>query len=349
MPSNNAHAGLEGRWKSILEAAGFEPRTLSGRNIECPFCGGKDRFRFDDKNEGMFFCTKCGPGDGFRMLMLQRSIGFSEALKLAREYGAVAKQEIRPGRSDEAKRKSIDKLWKQGHYNDERLADYLESRAIPRYMAIESQLKFHPEVEFKYNDDSGKQVKGAAPAILARFWTEEGGRRVATIQRHWLDAPVKKMVMPPCAPMNAVYCPLAGMPDDVLAVAEGVYTALSYRAIVKEVTGHDVVAWAAYSAESLKNFVPPEGVKRLHILADIDVSYTGQVAAYELARRLRITHPDLATRVMRPSQHDGQDFDFNDLIQLRKSQREQVSQKESSVDGEREASVQLGRLAAHSQ
>lgn len=337
---DNAHVGLEGRWHNILLAAGFEERQLSGRNVPCPFCGGKDRFRFDDKNEGMFFCTKCGPGDGFRMLMLQRHIGFSEALKLAREYGCVAEQKLKQPRSDETKRKSIEKLWKAGHYNDQRLMDYLESRGIPGYMAIDSQLKYHPSVQYQYNDDNGKQVKGEAPAILARFWTEEGGRRVATVQRHWINAPVKKMVMPPCAPMNAVYCPLAGLPEgDILAVGEGVYTALSYRALVKEVTGHDVVAWAAYSAESLKSFVPPEGVKRLHILADIDVSYTGQAAAYELARRLRISHPDLATRIMRPSQHDGQDFDFNDLIQQRKA-HVQVGEEKGIEGSQREPSLQ---------
>lgn len=338
---DKVHAGLEGKWRSILEAAGFEPRTLSGRNVPCPFCGGKDRFRFDDKNEGMFFCSHCGAGDGFKMLMHQRNISFNEALKLAREYGGVVEANIKKPRGDDAKHKSIEKLWKSGHYNDKRLMDYLESRAIPGYMAIDSQLKYHPEVAYKYNDDNGKTVTGSAPAILARFWTEEGGRRVATVQRHWLDAPVKKMVMPPCAPMNSVYCPLAGLPEgDVLAVGEGVYTALSYRAIVKEVTGHDVVAWAAYSAESLKNFVPPEGVKRLHILADVDVSYTGQSAAYELARRLRISHPDLATRVMRPSPHDGQDFDFNDLLQQRKSLREQVRQEEGTESSQRAPSLQ---------
>lgn len=338
---SEAHKGLEGRWKSILEAAGFEPRSLSGRNVPCPFCGGKDRFRFDDKNQGMFFCSKCGAGDGFRMLMLQRSIGFGEAVKLAREYGAVAETKLTKPRGDESKLRSINKLWMEGYYNDQRLMDYLESRAIPGYMAIDSQLKFHPEVQYRFNDDDGKTIKGAAPAILARFWTDEGGRRVATVQRHWLDAPVKKMVMPPCAPMNSVYCPLAGLPEgDILAVGEGVYTALSYRAIVKEVTGHDVVAWAAYSSESLKNFVPPDNVKRLHILADIDVSYTGQSAAYELARRLRISHPHIATRVMRPSQHDGQDWDFNDLLQQRKAQREQVRQKESAGDGQCAPSLQ---------
>jgi len=55
----------QGRWKSILTALGADEKTLSGKHTACPLCGGKDRFRFDDKEgRGTYFCSGCGAGDG---------------------------------------------------------------------------------------------------------------------------------------------------------------------------------------------------------------------------------------------------------------------------------------------
>jgi len=35
----------------------------------CPICGGKDRFRFDDKRgEGTYYCGQCGAGTGIILL-----------------------------------------------------------------------------------------------------------------------------------------------------------------------------------------------------------------------------------------------------------------------------------------
>lgn len=60
-----------GRWRWILEALGVRPFFLSGRHTACPFCGGKDRFRFDDKDRGAFICNQCGAGDGFDIVARQ--------------------------------------------------------------------------------------------------------------------------------------------------------------------------------------------------------------------------------------------------------------------------------------
>lgn len=53
----------------------------------CPICGGKDRFRCDDKQgKGTWFCNQCGAGDGFELIVKSRGIDRSEVLK---EVGAV--------------------------------------------------------------------------------------------------------------------------------------------------------------------------------------------------------------------------------------------------------------------
>jgi putative DNA primase/helicase len=42
-------------------------------------CGGKDRFRFDDKEgHGTWICTHCGAGDGFSLLMKVMGIDFKK-------------------------------------------------------------------------------------------------------------------------------------------------------------------------------------------------------------------------------------------------------------------------------
>lgn len=59
-----------GRWREILPKLGIARKFLRGRQMPCPACGGKDRFRFTDKNrDGMYFCNQCGAGNGFTLLM----------------------------------------------------------------------------------------------------------------------------------------------------------------------------------------------------------------------------------------------------------------------------------------
>ena len=59
------------KWPSILPMLGVSEHHLTGKHTSCPICvgGGKDRFRFDDKEgRGTYFCNSCGAGDGFKLL-----------------------------------------------------------------------------------------------------------------------------------------------------------------------------------------------------------------------------------------------------------------------------------------
>lgn len=49
-----------GRWPYILSALGIKVPS-AGHHGACPACGGKDRFRLDDKaGRGTWFCNQCG-------------------------------------------------------------------------------------------------------------------------------------------------------------------------------------------------------------------------------------------------------------------------------------------------
>lgn len=66
---------FNGAWRQTLENYGCH--LPSGRHHgPCPVCGGKDRFRFDDKDgRGTWFCSQCDPQSGGGLLLLSRFLG----------------------------------------------------------------------------------------------------------------------------------------------------------------------------------------------------------------------------------------------------------------------------------
>jgi len=71
-----------GRWPDLLTAVGIDtPRR--GKHGPCPACGGKDRFRLDDKGgRGTWICNQCGAGDGLTLVGLVTGKQIKEAAEL---------------------------------------------------------------------------------------------------------------------------------------------------------------------------------------------------------------------------------------------------------------------------
>src|ERR1700730_8344235 len=64
-----------GRWQEILPQLGIDTRFLRNKHGPCPICGGKDRYRFDDRDgSGSYYCNQCGPGCG--MLLVRKKHGW---------------------------------------------------------------------------------------------------------------------------------------------------------------------------------------------------------------------------------------------------------------------------------
>ncbi|MEA9438592.1 DUF927 domain-containing protein [Aeromonas caviae] len=57
-----------GHWPELLAAVGIDTPSR-GKHGPCPACGGKDRFRLDDKGgRGTWICNQCGSGDGLDLV-----------------------------------------------------------------------------------------------------------------------------------------------------------------------------------------------------------------------------------------------------------------------------------------
>jgi putative DNA primase/helicase len=144
------------------------------------------------------------------------------------------------------------------------------------------------------------------PGMLAKVMAPDG--RPTNVHRTYLSeqggkAPVEE----PRLMMAGTVCkgaavrlgrPVAG----VLGIAEGIETALSAAALF------GVPCWAALNASLLKSWIAPAGISEVIVFADNDDDFTGQDAAYALARRL--SREGLRARVEVPEEIG---LDWNDV------------------------------------
>ncbi|TGG96427.1 MAG: hypothetical protein ERJ67_00820, partial [Aphanocapsa feldmannii 277cV] len=93
--ANNVITAASGRWSELLSAlTGLAPEQLSNRHQPCPLCGGRDRYRFDDRDgSGSWFCNQCGgrnrrggAGSGMDLLMRANGWCFTEAARQVERY-----------------------------------------------------------------------------------------------------------------------------------------------------------------------------------------------------------------------------------------------------------------------
>lgn len=271
----------QGRWAGILSRFGLTDKQLSGRHTACPVCGGKDRFRFDDKEgRGTFFCSHCGPGDGVALVMALKGWDFKTA---AQEIEAIAGG-VRPGPveqlPDEAQKlEALRLVWAESKplaMGDEVMC-YLAGRGLDLPMPPEN-LRLHPALP--YHD--GEKFVGKFPAMVALVRAQDGTG--VTLHRTYLKdgrkAPVEhaKKLMPG-RPVTGAAIPLSPAGVSV-GIAEGIETALA--ASIR----FGIPVWSCVTAHGIETFEPPAGVKRITIFADNDASFTGQKAAYTAAFRL---------------------------------------------------------------
>jgi len=302
-----------GRWDEILAACGVAETILRKRNGPCPLCGGTDRFVYSDKyGEGNYHCRHCGAGGGFKLLQAVRGVEFHTVLEeVERCVGTLPLAPARTGRAAPAERMGqlAQRLWDEARpvTPGDEVDRYLQGRKLgpvgkaraadlpgPARVAYPSALRLHPALGYYERDANGRNRQVAShPAMLAAITAPDG--RLVSLHRTYLPggakltgAEARKLL---CAGIQGAAVRLDAATDE-LALCEGIETGLAVRLA----TGKPV--WAALSAGNLEKIVLPETVRRVCIYADNDAGreFTGQCAAYLLARRLKREQPDETVR-----------------------------------------------------
>ena len=192
------------------------------------------------------------------------------------------------------------------------MARYLKSRALAvKVPGMVRDLRFARSVPYR---DEGK-VLGIYPAMVAAVRDVKGN--LVTLHRTFLteegrkaavSAPKKLLPMPEDRTVNGAAIRF-GEPQNVLALAEGIETALS----VAVATG--LACWSCISAGGMERVEIPDRVRVVFVFADKDRSGTGERAAGALAKRLAQSGRTVCVLVPTGEiPDDAKGIDWNDVL-----------------------------------
>ena len=261
-----------GRWREILPQLGIDTRFLTNKHGPCPLCGGRDRFRWDDRNgTGSYYCNQCGPGPG---VMLVRKLRGWDHATACRAIDEIIGRDPPPRREQEQssrRRENSGKRILSEAADFSIVRHYLERRGLSTFPTI---LRGHRRLP--YVDDG--RFLGNFPAMLAPVVGPDGDLR--SVHRTYLgDVPKRKKLLSQVGTGAAIRL---FEPTDQLGIAEGVETAIAANELFS------VPTWATIGAAIMEGFAPPAGVRHLFIFGDNDAKFGGQKAAYTLAHRLHL-------------------------------------------------------------
>lgn len=307
MSTNPALISATGHWPAILHAAGVPDRFLTGKHGPCPFCGGKDRFRFTDyQQRGGFICSQCNADgcDGLSFLMQWRGDDFKQALSWLEDYLRLPSSALAVDRQaasitsgptlDELEKRNqrMARMWQQAEAltGDCLGSRYLQARGVWSDADLPDPLALRFIPSLSYYTGTNKQAD--YPALLAVVSAPAG--HGVSLHRTYLqadgsgkaDVPEPKKLMPPVGTITGAAIRLFPA-HAVLGVAEGIETALAASLL------HDVPVWACVSAHGLQSFVVPDSVADLLIFADSDAA--GMRAARNLRDRYSNLHVSIIT------------------------------------------------------
>jgi putative DNA primase/helicase len=277
-----------GKWRGILLALGAPEKALVNDHGPCPFCGGDDRFRWDNgEGNGSFICGKCGAGDGFDFVRRLKGCDFrTAALEVDRVMGHVRAEPV-PEKMTEARRvELLNNLWTVSRplVPGDPVTEYLAGRSVLPGR-LPTCLRYHPACPAP----GGSKL----PAMLALVTGMDG--RAVNIHRTFLEPNDKKRAAMPGLLPEGSAVRLYPVHGERLGIAEGIETAI---AAAKR---FNLPVWSALNSGLLAKWTPPEGVTSVVVFGDNDPEFGGQAAAYALAHRLSVRVIRVQTEVQIPA------------------------------------------------
>jgi putative DNA primase/helicase len=299
-----------GRWRQILPALGIDDGFLTGRNCPCPICGGRDRFRFIDRQagDGMWICNQCQPKarPAIDLVIAFTGKPFPEAARAVddilgdRPMLAQAPTPIRPI-EQKASKYYHQKVWKRGDRirSGDVVDRYMRHRGVdmdiyPPCLRISpldwyrehpnAVLTRHPALFALVTDPAGKHV-----ATHRTFLADDGVGKANVAKPRMMAGPSGKgptIRLMPTAPM--------------MGIAEGIETALAAARLFR------IPVWSVLNAGGIETFEPPPECEHLIVFADHDLHGVSQRAAEALSAKL-----SFPTEIKMP---DTPGVDWNDVL-----------------------------------
>jgi putative DNA primase/helicase len=295
-----------GRWRDILLSVGVPPVVLNGKHQACPFCGGKDRFRFDDKGgDGRWICAGCESGkggNGVDFVMKFLGVDFMGAkARIDKELPSARVALPKATMTPLDVSKINDTLWRQASplTGFDPGALYLGRRGL-NLSPWPSQLRH--AINTPYLVDAKTKTRTYHPALLAKFIGADNTSFM--IQRLYLTEKGCKARVEECRRMTPGKVPDGGAvrlanSAEIMGVAEGIETAMAAMLLFK------IPVWATLTASLMQKWKPPKTAKRIMIFGDNDPDFHGAAAAYGLAYKLAHEGFDVDPRI---PEHQGEDW-----------------------------------------
>ena len=233
-----------------------------------------------------------------------------------REAKQKLEQQCREQKSRQC-RETLNKVYAQSVTLDTPQANpvqlYWANRGIAAHVD-EKSVRCVPAMKYFENG----QCLGEYPCMICAVKDAQG--HVVTLHRTYLTGqgrkapvhePKKIMCVPEDSTINGCAIRLVQTSAKVIAIAEGVETALSV------ITATGLPCWSTISEGGMRRFEVPEGIETVLIFADKDRSGVGQQAAKVLQERLQ--KQGIRARIFLPRMsipNGAKSLDWNDVLQM---------------------------------
>ncbi len=212
-----------GRWRDLIfPAVGIDIKYDNpNKHQPCPICGGKDRFRCDDKSgSGSWICNQCGAGTGFKLVEMQTGLSGYELMARIGEILGVGERAI-----SDAERQA----WraKQQQRESDEAKQKLELQAQTAKVAQSQWATAKPsDANHAYLQRKcivGAYLKQDGDALLAPLYytdIEQGTHELVNIQRIMPDG--DKRFLKSGRQKDCYF--VMGVPSEIVFIGEGVAT-----------------------------------------------------------------------------------------------------------------------------